>query len=250
MRKIPGDNGGMPARAAVDEGRRRGRPPAANSAETKERILRVARERFAHLGYAATTNKDIAAAADITTGAIYHYFGSKRDLYLAVFEEVEHQVFERFEAAAAGGGTFVDRLTRVLQEAVAINREDGSIAEFFVAVPLDSVRNAELAGMAKKQGRDSRDFFHRLVLDGVAAGEIPADVPPQHVTNMVMALTAGLARFSTLIGDPDVHAQTTQVLERLLRGNLFSARRRKRPSPASANPAPSTRAQRAAATRR
>jgi AcrR family transcriptional regulator len=245
----------MSPRAAVDEGRRRGRPPAANSAETKERILRVARERFAHLGYAATTNKDIASAADITTGAIYHYFGSKRDLYLAVFEEVERQVFERFDGAAAGGGTFVDRLTRVLHEAVAINREDGSIAAFFVAVPLDSVRNAELAGMATEQARDAREFFHRLVLDGVAAGEIPTDVPPQHVTNMVMALTAGLARFSTLIGDPDVHGQTTQVFERLLRGDLFPApRRARRPSPKptptpAASPA-SPRSPRAVATRR
>jgi hypothetical protein len=85
---------------------------------------------------------------------------------------------------------------------VAINREDGSIAAFFVAVPLDSVRNAELAGMATEQARDARAFFHRLVLDGVAAGEVPADVPPQHVTNMVMALTAGLARFSTLTRTP------------------------------------------------
>ncbi|CAA9443261.1 MAG: hypothetical protein AVDCRST_MAG51-3445, partial [uncultured Ramlibacter sp.] len=190
--------------------------------------LRMARERFAELGYAATTNKDIAAAANITTGAIYHYFGSKRDLYLAVFEEVERQVFERFEDATARGGTFVDRLVRILDEAVAINSEDRSIATFFVSVPLDSVRNPELAGLARRQGRDSRDFFHRLVLDGVALGEVPSGVPPEQVTNMLMALTAGLARFSTLIGDPDVHAETTRVFEQLLRGNLFTAPRRAR----------------------
>ena len=218
----------MPPRVAAAVGRRRGRPPAANSAETKDRILRMARERFAELGYAATTNKDIAAAANITTGAIYHYFGSKRDLYLAVFEEVERTVFERFEEATAGATAFVDRLVHVLDEAVAINSEDRSIATFFVSVPLDSVRNPELAGLARRQGRDSRDFFHRLVLDGVAQGEVPSGVPPEHVTNMLMALTAGLARFSTLIGDPSVHAETTKVLEQLLRGDLFTAPRRPR----------------------
>jgi AcrR family transcriptional regulator len=239
----------MPPRIAADEGRRRGRPPAANSAETKERILRMARERFAELGYAATTNKDIAAAANITTGAIYHYFGSKRDLYLAVFEEVERQVFERFEDATARGVSFVDRLVQVLEEAVAINSEDGSIATFFVSVPLDSVRNPELAGLARRQGRDSRDFFHRLVLDGVALGEIPSGVPPEHVTNMLMALTAGLARFSTLIGNPDVHAETTRVFEQLLRGDLFAAPRPARRRSTTA-PKPTTgRAVRAAARR-
>lgn len=240
----------MSPRVAADEGRRRGRPPAANSAETKQRILRVARERFAHLGYAATTNKDIAAAANITTGAIYHYFGSKRDLYLAVFEEVERQVFQRFEDAASTGGSFVDRLVLVLEEAVAINSEDGSIAAFFVSVPLDSVRNPDLVGLARRQGRDSRDFFHRLVLDGVSLGEIPSSVPPEHVTNMLMALTAGLARFSTLIGDPAVHAQTTRVLEQLLRSELFVApRRTRRPSTSSPKPASPGRGARSAAAR-
>ena len=238
----------MPPRVAADEGRRRGRPPAANSAETKERILRMARERFAELGYAATTNKDIAAAADITTGAIYHYFGSKRDLYLAVFEEVERQVFERFEEAAGRGSTFVDRLVLILDEAVAINREDGSIATFFVSVPLDSVRNPELAGLVRTQGRHSRDFFHRLVLDGVALGEVPSGVPPEHVTNMLMALTAGLARFSTLVGDPDLHAQTTRVFEQLIRGDLFTTPRlARRPSPTAPKQASAGRGARTAA---
>ena len=239
----------MPPMDGADEGRRRGRPPAANSAETKERILRMARERFAELGYAATTNKDIAAAANITTGAIYHFFGSKRDLYLAVFEEVERQVFERFEEATARGSTFVDRLVEILDESVAINSEDRSIATFFVSVPLDSVRNPELAGLARRQGRDSRQFFHRLVLDGVALGEVPSGVPPEHVTNMLMALTAGLARFSTLIGDPAVHAETTKVVEQLLKGDLFTApRRARRRSPAAPKPS-AGRTSRAAARR-
>lgn len=211
----------------------------------------MARECFAHLGYAATTNKDIAAAANITTGAIYHYFGSKRDLYLAVFEEVEREVFQRFEEATSTGGAFVDRLVRVLEEAVAINREDGSIAAFFVSVPLDSVRNADLAGLARRQGRDARDFFHRLVLEGVSLGEVPSGVPAEHVTNMLMALTAGLARFSTLTGDPEVHAQTTRVVEDLLRGELFAApRRSRRPGTASSKPASPGRGARNAAARR
>ena len=209
----------------------------------------MARERFAELGYAATTNKDIAAAANITTGAIYHYFGSKRDLYLAVFDEVERQVFERFEEAATRGVSFVDRLVQILDEAVAINSEDGSIATFFVSVPLDSVRNAELAGLARRQGRDSRDFFHRLVLDGVALGEIPSGVPPEHVTNMLMALTAGLARFSTLTRDPDVHAETTKVVEQLLRGDLFTAPRRARRRTTTASKPTTGRAVRSAARR-
>ena len=206
--------------------RRLGRPPASNSAETRERILRVARERFAALGYSSTTNKDIADAAGITTGAIYHYFGSKRELYLAVFEEVEEHVFERFGAAAAEQGSFVERLVRVLHEAVAINREDASIASFFVTVPVDSQRNTDLAGLAAQQGNDAVAFFRSLVADGEERGDISDVVDPQDVVNMLMAITSGLARFSSLVGNPDVHEQTTRALEHLLLGDLFRRPRR------------------------
>jgi AcrR family transcriptional regulator len=238
----------MSPRVAADAGRRRGRPPAANSAETKERILRMARERFAELGYAATTNKDIARqrtsrpARSTTTSARSATSTSP------VFDEVERQVFERFEEAATRGVSFVDRLVQILDEAVAINSEDGSIATFFVSVPLDSV--ATRAGRAgPRQGRDARDFFHRLVLDGVALGEVPSGVPPEHVTNMLMALTAGLARFSTLTRDPDVHAETTKVVEQLLRGDLFTAPRRARRRTTTASKPTSGRAARSPAHR-
>ena len=50
--------------------KRRGRPPATDSAETWYTILRCSRELFAHRGYSAVTNKELATAAGITTGAL------------------------------------------------------------------------------------------------------------------------------------------------------------------------------------
>ena len=48
---------------------------------------------FARDGYEATTNRSIAKASGITSGAIYHYFDSKAELYAAVYEEVYDRVF-------------------------------------------------------------------------------------------------------------------------------------------------------------
>ena len=48
-----------------------GRPPDTDPAVTRRRILDVARREFAHRGYAAATNRSIAAAAKLTTGAVY-----------------------------------------------------------------------------------------------------------------------------------------------------------------------------------
>ena len=81
---------------------RLGRPPASSSAETRGRIIDVARRCFAELGYEATTNQAVASEVGITTGAIYHYFDSKLEIYKAVLDEVQERVYQRFAAAARG----------------------------------------------------------------------------------------------------------------------------------------------------
>jgi len=44
------------------------------------RILVAAREAFAHTGYAGTTMRAVARAADVDPALVYHYFGSKEAL--------------------------------------------------------------------------------------------------------------------------------------------------------------------------
>lgn len=63
-----------------------GRP--AGQTETKERIVEVAVETFAERGYASTSMRKIAGAADVTPPAVSHHFRSKEALYARVLEEV------------------------------------------------------------------------------------------------------------------------------------------------------------------
>ena len=60
---------------------RLGRPKSANAHETRQRILDAARRLFATHGFERASNRAIADEADLTTGAIYHYFDRKLDLY-------------------------------------------------------------------------------------------------------------------------------------------------------------------------
>jgi AcrR family transcriptional regulator len=69
-----------------------GRPPAAKAAETRERIVRAAREVFSELGYDAATFQAIAIRADLTRPAINHYFASKRVLYGEVVDKTNEMV--------------------------------------------------------------------------------------------------------------------------------------------------------------
>lgn len=48
---------------------------------TRDQILRAARDLFAERGYARTTIRAVAAAAEVHQGLVHHYFGSKEQLY-------------------------------------------------------------------------------------------------------------------------------------------------------------------------
>lgn len=65
------------------------RPAAKQNAkrDRREDIMQATLHLFAERGFHGTSMRDIARAADITEGLIYHYFASKRDLFRAIIEE-------------------------------------------------------------------------------------------------------------------------------------------------------------------
>lgn len=54
---------------------------------TRTRLIQAAASCFAERGYSGTSVRDITAKADCNVGAITYYFGGKRGLYTATFEE-------------------------------------------------------------------------------------------------------------------------------------------------------------------
>jgi AcrR family transcriptional regulator len=79
----------------------RGGPKEERSRATQERLLSAARALFSERGFAGTATEDLVARAGVTRGALYHQYEDKRDLFRAVFEDVERELGERIGAAAA-----------------------------------------------------------------------------------------------------------------------------------------------------
>lgn len=65
------------------------RTNAERHAETRAKLLCVARKMFAEKGFADTGTPEIVAAAGVTRGALYYHFADKRDLFRAVLEAEE-----------------------------------------------------------------------------------------------------------------------------------------------------------------
>jgi AcrR family transcriptional regulator len=80
------------------------RTQAERSAATRGALVAAARRLFAERGYAAVGTPEVAAAAGVTRGALYHQFTGKADLFRAVYEQVEREVTERIGELMASAG--------------------------------------------------------------------------------------------------------------------------------------------------
>jgi AcrR family transcriptional regulator len=205
------------ARSEVVPVKKLGRPPATDSADTRQRILDLAREAFATGGYDAATNRSLADDVGITSGALYHYFGSKLDLYLAVNEDMQDRVFVRFSEAVEQQDGFVAKFEAILDTAQALNKEDPTLAAFIGSTRSDVRRHGDIAEVLVEQSARQRAFFARLVDTGVETGEIPAeyrDVMLEFVTMILVGLTDGVSH------DHHRHQLAITSVKMMLRGEL------------------------------
>ncbi len=70
----------------------------ARSDDTQRRILKAATEVFATRGFTAATMADVVAGSGASIGSIYHHFGGKKELFLAIFEQMAHAVDARIDS--------------------------------------------------------------------------------------------------------------------------------------------------------
>jgi AcrR family transcriptional regulator len=80
------------------------RSQADRTASTRAALIAGARALFADRGYADVSTPELASAAGVTRGALYHQFGDKEGLFLAVVNAVEADVTARLGAQVAASG--------------------------------------------------------------------------------------------------------------------------------------------------
>ncbi len=86
------------------------RTQAERTAGTRAALVAAARPLFTAKGYAAVGTDELATAAGVTRGALYHQFGGKEGLFAAVYEALSAEIVEHLAAHRALGATTSDPL--------------------------------------------------------------------------------------------------------------------------------------------
>ena len=78
----------------------------------RRRLLDAAAAVFDERGYSEASLEEVARRAGVSRALIYHHFGSKEGLLLALHQELDRALLVRVQAAVGVGGTALENLAR------------------------------------------------------------------------------------------------------------------------------------------
>ena len=155
--------------------------------ERRLAIVGAALELFATQGLAGTTTAEIARAAGISSGALFHYFPSKRAVFLALFDADREEWDEAFAAARAEPDAWA-ALTDVVDR-LAAEAAHPLMTGLIVEVLAQAHRDPEVAGLVAANDRRMLDGVAELVDRLSRAGSADPGMPAATAARWVLTLT-------------------------------------------------------------
>lgn len=143
--------------------------------EKRERVLATSLARFASNGYKGTNVSDIAKAAGISIGAVYKYFPSKEDLFMAVID-YGYQDLDKvlLEIVPYDEDIFL-KIERILKTAMDYSRKNPQVIQMYLHCTTEGL--PELAKkISQKIETISAEYYRRLITESQASGVITSDI--------------------------------------------------------------------------
>jgi len=142
----------------------------------RDELLRIAARLFAERGFKNTTVRDIADAAGILSGSLYHHFDSKESMVDELLDTFQTELWEQYDAI-----TDSDRSPRAKLEAVvrasfdAIDHHHSEVAIFQNDAAYLTTTFERFAYLDQRNNKFRR-LWIGLLEAGVASGELRADL--------------------------------------------------------------------------
>jgi AcrR family transcriptional regulator len=188
-------------------------------AQTRDALIRAGRELFGQKGFRQTSVEDLARAAGVTTGALYHHFPTKTALFEAVFEHAHTEVMAASVAAAHDATDDLDSLARGF-EAFLDAVLDSDLQRILI---LDA---PAVLGPARFTELDERYAFAVIVAalrTATDAGAVRVE-DPETVTRLLLgALTRGAMLIANSADPVETRHAVAQSMRALLAGFVAPA---------------------------
>jgi AcrR family transcriptional regulator len=180
----------------------------------RQQIIDAAYRCFARKGFHQTTMREIYEEAELSPGAVYHYFEGKHEIIAASFDFDYQRSVDLFEAAAGSDDAFtllnnlIAFLFNGLKEATALGATRVNIQGWGEAVV-----NPSLRGTVERFLNTYRDLTTKIIQSAQAKGQLDSALDPTSFSNALLSLYFGLELQLAFNADLDVdsYAQVVHV---------------------------------------
>jgi len=141
----------------------------------REELLQIAAELFATKGFKNTTVRDIADAAGILSGSLYHHFDSKESMIDEILSSFQEELFGKYAEILASSDdprAKLEAAVRVSFEAIDHHRDEVAIFQN----EADYLGSFERFGYLAERHAQSRQVWMTLLTQGVEAGALRKDL--------------------------------------------------------------------------
>lgn len=160
--------------------------------EKQNIIIDAALVCFGTNGYKKASVSDIAIAAGVSKALVFHYFGTKKSLYLYLINLCTHifmnEINEKFDNAVTD---FFDRIKLAAGIEISVMKKHPAILSFLDSVYFendDEVKSDIKAILADSEGENLRN---KVAFEGIDASKFKDDIDPKLVMKMLTLLTDG-----------------------------------------------------------
>ena len=189
---------------------------AEQAAETRSLLVAEARKLFAERGYAGASIDDIAERVSVTIGAVYHHFRDKRELFRAVYDDVQHDLGRRIRSEMRSHVTSASHEWDVIAGAHAFldSCSDPAIQRIVLlearsVLPFDASREISHFGLDLIRGG-----LQRAIDQGI--------IEPQPVEPLAHLLRSAITEGAIFVAGADnqksARAEVGAALDRLING--------------------------------
>jgi len=175
-----------------------------DAAKTRAHILDVALRLFGELGYSGASLSKIAAAAEVTKGAIYWHFESKVDLYEQLIYEKSRHSFNELHGILSEQGPAVNKLKQYLVRSFLLLTEDQGFRELQRVIIFKTEQLPELHAQIEQQKNSMRlllDHLTEVIEEGKKQRSIKNSVVSSELSWEMLAFHNGVSNTWLLFPD-------------------------------------------------
>jgi AcrR family transcriptional regulator len=187
-------------------------------ATRRDELLKIAAQLFAERGFRNTTVRDIADAAGILSGSLYHHFDSKESMVDEILQTFQSQLFAAYDDVLASDLSPRQKIEAAVRLSFeAIDAHHHEVAIFQNEADWLSGLGERFAYLADRNAQ-SRQVWLTLLTDGVASGALKPDVDVELAYRFIRDTVWVAVRWYRPGGGLSAEAVADQYLSILLDG--------------------------------